>query len=89
MKKKYSIDTNPFVSVEPRDSKKSELIQINDIILGAVGFQKNGYDLLAGTRDSKKELARYIAQQAGLPNLQHNSPWGRHRFTVWNFRLKK
>jgi len=89
MKKKYSIETSPFVSIEPRDSKKSELIQINDILLGAVGFQKNGYDLLASTRDSKKELARYIAQQAGLPNLQSNSPWGRDRFTIWNFQLQK
>lgn len=65
------------------------IIQINDIILGAIGFQKNGYDLLAGTRDSKKELAKYIAEQAGLPNLRQNSPWGKIRFTIWNFNLRK
>lgn len=87
--KKYSIDTSPFVSIEPRESKKSELIQINDIILGAIGFQKNGYDLLAGTRDSKKELVKYIAEQAGLPNLRQNSPCGKIRFTIWNFNLRK
>ncbi len=28
-------------------------------------FNKNGYDLLAGTRDSKKGLVKYIANQAG------------------------
>lgn len=89
IKKKYSVDTSPFVSIEPRESKKSELIQINDIILGAIGFQKNGYDLLAGTRDSKKELAKYIAEQAGLPGLRQNSPWGKIRFTIWNFNLRK
>lgn len=89
IKKKYSIDTSPFVSIEPRESKKSELIQINDIILGAIGFQKNGYDLLAGTRDSKKELVKYITNQAGLPNLMQNSPWGKTRFTIWNFNLSK
>lgn len=89
IKKKYSIDTSPFVSIEPRESKKSELIQINDIILGAIGFQKNGYDLLAGTRDSKKELVKYIAKQAGLPNLMQNSLWGKIRFTIWNFNLRK
>ena len=89
IKKKYSIDTSPFVSIEPRESKKSELIQINDIILGAIGFQKNGYDLLAGTRDSKKKLVEYIANQAGLPNLMQNSPWGKTRFTIWNFNLRE
>lgn len=89
IKKKYTIDTSPFVSIEPRDSKKSELIQVNDIILGAIGFQKNGYDLLANTRESKKELAKYIAEQGGLPDLKRNSPWGKSRFTIWNFNLRK
>jgi hypothetical protein len=89
MKKKYTVGTSPFVSIEPRDSKKSELVQINDIILGAIGFQKNGYDLLAGTRESKKELSRYIAEQAGLADLKRDSPWGNDRFTIWNFRLQK
>ena len=89
MNKKFSVSSNPFVSIEPRDSRKSELIQVNDIILGAIGFQKNGYDLLAPTRKSKKELVKYIAEQAGLTNLKQNSPWGNKRFTIWNFRLQK
>jgi hypothetical protein len=89
MKKKYSVDSEPFVSVEPRDSKQSELIQINDIIVGAIGFQKNGYELLADTRRAKKELATYIAKEAGVANLKDDSPWGRDRFTIWNFYLRK
>jgi hypothetical protein len=89
MKKKFSIDSSPFVSIEPRDSKQSELIQINDIIVGAIGFQKNGYDLLADTRQAKKELAMYIANEAGLSNLKEDSPWGQNRLTIWNFRLRK
>ncbi len=89
MAKKYSINTSPFVSIEPRDSHKSELLQINDIILGAIGFQKNGYDLLADAKKAKKELANYIAEQAGLSDLKKNSAWGRDRFTLWNFKLQK
>lgn len=88
MKKNYSIETSPFRSIEPRNSKKTELIQINDIILGAIGFQKNGYDLLSESRKSKIELAQFIAEQAGVINLKADSPWGKNRFTIWNFRLK-
>jgi hypothetical protein len=57
--------------------------------VGAIGFQKNGYELLADTRQSKKELAMYIAKEAGLANLKEDSPWGQDRFTIWNFRLRK
>ncbi len=88
MKKKFSIVTLLFVAVEPRNSKESEIIQINDIILGAIGFQKNGYHLLAHAKKAKKELALYIAEQAGLDGLCKDSPWGKNRFTIWNFQLK-
>jgi len=89
MRKKYNITTEPFVSIEPRESKKTELLQIVDILIGAIGFQKNGYDLLSDTRKSKKELARFIAKEAGLKDLRQNSPWGNNRFTIWNFRLQQ
>ncbi len=53
----------------------------------AVGYQKNGYNLLAGGKAAKIERAAYIAKKAGLPNLMDTSPWGMSRFTIWNFRL--
>jgi len=89
MKKRFDIATEPFVSIEPRHSHDAELIQLNDIILGSIGFQKNGYDLLSGTRQAKVELAKYIAAQAGLKDLKGNTPWGESRFTLWNFKLQK
>lgn len=89
MKKKFGIHSSPFVSIEPRRAKKTELLQITDILIGAIGFQKNGYDLLAGSRNSKKSLSRFIAQEAGLKDLKENTPWGERRFTIWNFRLQK
>jgi len=87
MNKKAGIDTAPFHAVEPRDSKQSELLQIADILLGAVGYQKNGYHLLVGAKPSKVELAAYIAEKAGLKNFIDGSPPGRSRFTLWNFQL--
>lgn len=89
IRKQRGITTNPFVSIEPLDSKESEIIQVNDIILGAIGFQKNGYELLANTRQAKKDLAAFIAQEAGLKNLRDDTPRNNQRFTIWNFRLQK
>jgi hypothetical protein len=83
------VPNSPFGSIIPRDSKKTDIIQIADIILGAIGFQKNGYDLLSGSKPSKKELCEYIAQKAGLKNLVENTPFHNERFTIWNFQLKK
>ncbi|KMP11010.1 hypothetical protein UZ36_05905 [Candidatus Nitromaritima sp. SCGC AAA799-C22] len=87
--KKYSVSTNPFRSIEPKDSKESEIIQITDILVGAIGYQKNSYNLLAKAKKAKKELAKYIAEKAGFADLADNSPWGRKRLTIWNFRLQK
>ena len=88
-KKRYGIDCAPFVAVEPRDSKEVELLQVCDVLLGAIGFQKNGYDLVAGAKASKVQLAQHVAQQAGLPDLKADTRRGQMRFTIWNFRLQK
>jgi hypothetical protein len=89
MRKKIGIVTEPFRSIEPKNSKDSELMQINDIVLGAIGFQKNCYELKPDTRQSKKELAAFIAGKAGIANLKDSTDWRSKRFTIWNFALRK
>ena len=44
MDKKFGVKTNPFISIEPQDSKRAGLAQLNDVLIGAVGFQKNDVD---------------------------------------------
>jgi hypothetical protein len=89
MAKKFGYDVRPFISIEPKHSHQSEPVQLNDIILGAIGFQKNGYHLLATSRTSKIELANYIAELAGLKNLANSTGYGKHRFDIWNLQFKK
>lgn len=88
IRKKHNIGSDVIRSVEPRESKGNNLIQVADILIGAIGFQKNGFDLIAGSSPSKRELSRYIASQAGLENLIEDTKWGQYRFMIWNFRLK-
>lgn len=89
MARNFKIADRPFHSIEPIDSKQSEVLQICDIILGAIGFQKNGYHLLAGTRKAKKDLANYIAASVGKNDLAKSYSWGADRFEVWNFKLRQ
>lgn len=84
-----SKELNAFVAIEPKDSRQSEILQIVDIILGAIGFQKNGYQLLADSRKAKIDLANYIARSAGLPGLTENTSRLTERFTIWNFKLRQ
>lgn len=89
MAKKFGNTVKPFISIEPKKSHDSETVQLNDIILGAIGFQKNGYHLLGTSSTAKIELANYIAKSAGLNNLIDNSPYQNSRFGIWNIRLQK
>ncbi|HEY2329565.1 MAG TPA: DUF3800 domain-containing protein [Verrucomicrobiae bacterium] len=89
MNKKFQVATDPFRSVEPRDSHHCQPIQIVDVLIGAIGYKKNGFDLIAGASEAKKELAMYIQSKSGLHDFTQSTPLSVQRFTVWNFRLQK
>lgn len=78
----------PFTTIEPLHSHDSEIIQVMDIILGAIGYVKNGYDLLAKSSKCKIELCQYICDKSGIQNLGKNTRYHQRRFTVWNFPFK-
>lgn len=88
IEKTYKVKNQPFVTVEARDSKSSNLLQLADILMGAVGFQKNGYHRQPGAKKSKVSLAEHIAAKVGVDSLANFPQQSGRRFTVWNFRLK-
>jgi hypothetical protein len=89
MAKQYAVRTKPFLAIEAQDSKQADLAQLNDILIGAVGFQKNEIDLIAGTQRGKIDLACYIREKAGLSSLKDNTEIGWKRFEIWNFKLRR
>lgn len=89
MAKQFGQGVRPFIAIEPKNSHDSDPVQINDIILGAVGFQKNDYHLLGTSSVVKKDLAQYIADKAGIKFLGNDTKYGQSRFSVWNFRLRE
>lgn len=80
----HAITTQPVKQFVSEDSKKCRLLQLNDVILGAVCAARNSRHLLEGGRESKKELAKRVLEKSGLDTFEQNSPRSVHRFTIWN-----
>lgn len=80
----HGIDSNPVSQLISRDSKKDCLLQMNDVVLGAVCAIRNGRHLLADTREAKRKLALYVLEKSGLSSFDEDSPRSVHRFTIWN-----
>ena len=66
------------------DSRDNLLIQLADLLAGAVGYHYNDYP--EGT--AKDELAKYIAQKIGRgESLKFESHWSDVKFNIFNFKV--
>lgn len=81
-----SIEGSPLKQLVSEDSKNCDLLQLNDVILGAVCAVRNGRHLIEGGKRSKKEVAKLVLEKSGLQTYETNSPRHIERFTVWNMR---
>jgi hypothetical protein len=77
------------VSVEPVDSKRENVSQINDVLMGAIGFHCNNRHAGSESSAAKIELAAHIATLAGLPDLRVNTPKHMTHFGIWQRDLSK
>lgn len=82
--KDYGLSFGPVRMLEARDSKKDDMLQLNDVILGAVSSVKNGRHEDPNTRSSKAELAKLVLLNSGLKSFEYDSPKAATRFTLWN-----
>lgn len=85
----HDIAHNPVKQLISQDSCDDDLLQLNDVILGAVCAARNGKHLLVETRAAKRELASMVLEKSGLKSFENNSPRGVERFTMWNFRSQQ
>ena len=86
--KKYQLKNKPIRYVRALDSKAHDLIQLADVIMGAIGYEMNGLHTLNGASKAKINLAMHIAKKAGLPNLRQNTPRSLRHFSIWQFLSK-
>ena len=87
LQQKYGVGTNVIRAVEPVVSHRAPILQLADIIMGAIGFVMNDYHLHPEARQAKVLLSQYIAQQAGLVSLKQQPPMGMRYFAIWHFKF--
>jgi hypothetical protein len=88
LKKKYGLADRPVRNIQPLDSKKSDFIQVADILMGAIGYEMNSAHTRTNAKQAKIALAEAIAQKAGLLNLQQPTPRNSRHFSIWHFHFK-
>lgn len=86
-KNKYGHNGEQLRAIEFRDSASEPLLQLNDIVLGAVCYQRNRRNEEAGVGQFKSNLAGYVLGRFGYLNFDGNTPKG-HPMSVWNFDSK-
>lgn len=76
----------PVKSVEPRPARARRLIQLTDVLMGAVGYHWNEEHLKPGSSAGKTHLASYIARKLGWKDLRRVTAKENHRFNIFHFR---
>lgn len=88
---KRGIKTKPYKRIHYVKSHDHELIQVNDLIIGAVGSRKNGHHLVAGANVAKVTLGNEIsaAAKTTAPYAWMITTRFAPRFSIWNFKYNK
>jgi hypothetical protein len=88
LRKKYRFPYGPVRNIQAVDSKDSDLVQVADILMGAIGYEMNGAHTRTGAKRAKVFLAEYIAEKSGLLNLQQPTPRSYRQFSIWHFHFR-
>lgn len=76
----------PFRRCHFRDSKTTPLLQLVDIMTGAVAWCANGRASQPGASEPKTKLAAYILQRAGVRDCKISTSIS-GKFTIWHRQL--
>lgn len=78
----------PYRRMVFRDSKASQILQVNDLLLGAIAARRNEHHLREGASEAKASLSARILAHAGIASVTFDTPAHKRHFGVWNFRLR-
>lgn len=86
---RYGMDHWPFRRVDYEESHLEIMLQVNDLILGAVGFWWNKkHSKLPTSKSPKAALARHIVKATGVYSL-FQIPYRYKDFTIWKLTFNE
>lgn len=71
------------------DSKKSNFIQIVDILIGAINYTFNDKNKIQNKNDTKTIIQEYIKEKTGIEDFKQGTSPNEKRFNIWLFKPKK
>ena len=77
----------PFRRCQFRDSKGTPLLQLVDLLTGAVAWSVNGHANAPDASQAKTKLAAYVMQRAGVISPLTGTAM-RGKFTIWHRQLR-
>lgn len=86
LRRKHDCDGSPFKAIEFRDSAKETILQLNDLVLGGICYQKNLRMNAEDAGQPKANLAGYVMGRSNLPHYDTDTPRRVTDFTIWNFK---
>jgi hypothetical protein len=86
IERKFGFRPGPLKAIELRDSQDEIFLQINDLILGAICYQKNKRYSDKSAGQAKANLAGDVLGLSALEHLDQNTPLTAKNFTVWNLQ---
>jgi hypothetical protein len=75
-------DREPVRAIAARSSKDEDLIQLADVLLGAVGYVWNGYQ----SSEAKLGLIRYMENRLGAGSLGQPTLPSQQKFNIWHWQ---
>lgn len=83
----YDTRPNCIRSITPTCSTKSGLIQIANVLMGAIAARRNG--ITHSVKNEKGPLADLVLSMSGLPSWNVSTPRAARGVTVWNHQTSK
>lgn len=77
----------PFRRVHFRNSAECQVMQLLDVLLGAVAYRLNGHDTMPGASPAKVTLSEHILSRANIRDVTRDTNVT-GKFTIWHRRLR-
>ncbi|WP_419005054.1 DUF3800 domain-containing protein [Collinsella stercoris] len=72
--------------VEEVESRECDLVQLADLLMGAVGYAWNGRDDMEGASEAKRAVCRTVCVNLGIRSLGHYATGpGEWKFNIFHF----
>lgn len=83
------IKRRPFKIVEFRKSHLTPLIQLADVLIGAIAYEANGHHLQPNACKAKVDFLNTLKTGVGAKTFKISSPYGARTFSIWYLDFSK